>query len=343
VKAIVSFLRCGRIPIYSSTGDLGPTPAPANRSRTRLFVEFLPGLLFQAVLWVLSWLPCSIAVPLARQLGRCRDSRPKELIELQRANMKTSLGAGDTQTREWIREVVELEAQEAYESWFFRRKSGKRILRKLLEIRGLEHLNEALARGQGAILCTSHARGLFKLLYVLATSGHTVKVIRAPRQPQINPFREWFELRRTLVHNDVGLNVLWMQRENFGVAVKAANALKRNEIVVTLLDVKTPTEGVRVEFLGRHVEHPIGPILIARTSGAPLLTCFVHPEPGGTRYIAEIGEPVYPGEDLHRTAQALAQRLEEEIRAYPSSYLFITASDFSNYGVRLDRRTARAT
>src|SRR5205807_2117812 len=145
---------------------------------------------------------------------------------------------------------------------------GKRILPKLLELRGLEHLNEALARGQGAFVCTSHARGLFKLLYVLAASGHTVNVIRRRRPPQINPFREWFELQRQLVNNDVGVNFLWMQRENFGVAVKAFNALKRNEIVVTLLDVldiKTPTQCVRVEFLGRQVEHPIGPILIART------------------------------------------------------------------------------
>ena len=308
------------------------TPAPATWSRTRLFVEFLPGLFFQAVMWLLSWLPCSIAVPLARQLGRCRGYRPKELIERRRANMKTSLGASDTQSREWISEVVELEAQDAYESWFFHRKSGKRILQKLLEIRGLEHLNDALARGRGAILCTSHARGLFKLLYVLAASGHTVNVIRRRRQPQINPFREWFELQRTLVHNDVGVNFLWMQRENFGVAVKAFNALKRNEIVVTLLDVKRPAEGVGFEFLSRQVEHPIGPILIARTGGVPLLTCFVHPEPGGIRYIAEIGEPVYPVEDLHRTARALAQRLEEEIRDYPASWTpwFITENDFSN-------------
>jgi len=332
VKEIVSSLRCGRIPIYPSTGHSGPTPAPANRSRTRLFVEFLPGLLFRAVMWLLSWLPCSIAVPLARQLGRCRGSRPKELAELRRANMKVSLGASDAQTREWTTQAVELEAQEAYESWLFHRKSGKRTLRKLLEIRGIEHLNEVLARGQGAILCTSHARGLFKLLYVLAASGHTVNAIRRRRQPQINPFREWFELQRTLVRNDVGVNFLWMQRENFGVGVKAVNALKRNEIVVSLVDVTRPTEGLRVEFLGRSAEHPLGPILLARTSGAPLLTCFVHPEPGGIRYIAEIGGPVYPAEDLPRTVQGLVKRLEEEIRAYPASWIpwFITESDFSN-------------
>src|SRR5437870_3293012 len=87
------------------------TPALATRSHTRLFLEFLPGLLFQAVMWLLSWLPCSIAVPLARQLGRCRGCRPKELTELRRANMKTSLGASDTQAREWISRVQELEAQ----------------------------------------------------------------------------------------------------------------------------------------------------------------------------------------------------------------------------------------
>ena len=328
-ETIVTSLRCRRIP--TSTGHLGPTPAPANRSRTRLFVEFLPGLLFRAVMWLLSWLPCSTAVPLARQLGRCRGSRSKELTELRRANMETALGASNTQIREWISEVVELEAQDAYDSWFLHRKSGKRTLRKLLEIRGLEHLNEALACGQGAILCTSHAFGVFKFLYVLATSGHTVNVIRRRRETYVNPFKEWFALRRTLVNNDVGLNYLWMQSENFGVAVKAVNALKRNEIVVTPLDVKGPTQGVRFEFLGRQVEHPIGPVLIARTSGAPLLTCFVHAEPGGIRYIAEIGEPVYPGEDLHRTVQALAQRLEEEIRAYPASWIpwfwFFTPSD----------------
>jgi lauroyl/myristoyl acyltransferase len=251
--------------------------------------------------------------------------------------MKASLGASDAQTRKWTTEAVELEAQEAYESWFFQRKSGKRVLRKLLKFRGLEHLEEALAGGQGAILCGSHAHGLYKWLYLLAASGHKVNVIRRRHQVAINPLREWLELRlggrvdrHTLLRNDVGVNFLWMQRENFGVAVKAVNALKRNEIVVSLVDITRPTEGLGVEFLGRSAEHPLGPILLARTSGAPLLTCFVHPEAGGIGQIAEIGEPLYPGEDVHRTAQALVQRLEEEIRSYPASWIcwFIIESDF---------------
>ena len=314
-----------------------PNPLPVSQSRSRVFDALLP-VVFRAATWVLSWLPSSIAVPIARQLGRRRGPHPKELSELRCANMKTSLGASDAQTRKWVAEGAELDGQEAYESWFFQRKSGKRVLPKLLEIRGLERLDEVLARGQGAILCTSHARGLFKMLYVLAVSGYKVNCIRRRHQFSINPLREWFELRlgglvdrHTLVRNDVGVNFFWMQRENFGVAVKALNALKRNEVVVTLVDIRKPTEGIPVEFLGRGAELPVGPILIARTSGVPLLTCFVHPEPGGIRYIAEIGEPV-PGEDLHRTARALAQRLEEEIRDYPSSWTpwFITENDFSN-------------
>ena len=337
MEASVSFLRCCRIPIHSSADHLGPSPAPRTRSRSRPFVEFLLGSLFRAALWLLSWLPPGVAVPLARSLGRRRGPRSKELAELRRANMKASLGASDAQTIKWTAEAVELEAQEAFETWLFHRKSGKRALRTLLEFRGLEHLKEALARGRGAILCGSHAHGLCKWLYLLGASGHRVNVIRRRDQAAVNPFREWLELRlggrvdrHTLVRNDVGVNFLWMQRDNFGVAVKAANALKRNEIVVSLVDITRPTQGLRVELLGRSAEHPVGPILLARTSGAPLLTCFVHPEAGGIRQIAEIGEPLYPGEDLHRTAQALVQRLEGEIRSYPASWIgwFIIESDF---------------
>ena len=61
-----------------------------------------------------------------------------------------SAAAAQQVTREWFR-LFSCEAVDVK-----RLRHGARPLRRLVEIRGREHLEAALAAGKGAILCTGH-------------------------------------------------------------------------------------------------------------------------------------------------------------------------------------------
>ena len=82
-----------------------------------------------------------------------------------------SPAAAQRVTREWFR----LGSCGAVDLMRLRR--GTRPLRRLVEIRGREHLEAALAKGKGAILCSAHFRAYDSGFSVLHASGFPVTCI----------------------------------------------------------------------------------------------------------------------------------------------------------------------
>ena len=176
-----------------------------------------------------------------------------------------------------------------------------RSLGKLVEIRGREHLDAALAEGKGAILCSAHLGSYVSAFSLLHASGLPLTTIgrwwwnyRPGVTSGVRRFWDLVYARRVLRHRQRPNIEPWPGRVH--VAVQAAAALRANEIVMICSDAAPLDEDqartIEVPFLGRHARLLPGVVSLARLTGAPVLMAFVHRLADYRHQVLEISPPM---------------------------------------------------
>jgi KDO2-lipid IV(A) lauroyltransferase len=183
-------------------------------------------------------------------------------------------------------------------------------IRKRCRFVGTEHLNGALEMGRGAILCAPHMGPWEVAGACLAAMGYRIHTI-ALDHPSAR-VTEFFSERRSV----------WGVRDyppGVGVS-KLLEALRRNEVVVLLIDRIFSTKGIPLRFLGRKVMLPQGHVKLAERTGAVLIPCFCHyTRDDGIE--AVICSPVDAVEgSTEATAEACLERIESFIRERPEQW-----------------------
>jgi lauroyl/myristoyl acyltransferase len=269
--------------------------------------------------WVLSQLlrfvPLTLSYKIGRWHGRWTYRRRRASLEPHAFEMQRRLGASRAQVEEWLERHFELAASEKLDAHLYHR-MGAEGIQRLIEIRGLEHLNSALERGSGAILYSGHVTGHFTFFVGLGLQGFPLNMIGFPED-----LEQWTANRRNgFMERRLGFQFLRMHTANFGIAVKAANALRRNGIVTIEIDQTESRPKVEVEFMGGPGYFPTGAALIAQASGAPLLPFWINRPESWLPQIAEIGEPYYVSGDVTDAVRHCAAVLESSIVADPPSW-----------------------
>jgi KDO2-lipid IV(A) lauroyltransferase len=173
---------------------------------------------------------------------------------------------------------------------------------------GMEHLDAALARGQGVILLTCHL-GLWELGAVYLHYGgyrpHIVGLVDSAHEG-ITEFRDWMRTRHHVgVVNRDGVHL---------AALEIQRLLGEGKIVALLGDRLIGEKGTEVEFFGRRVAFPTGPFRLARSTGAAVLPCFVVRE--GRGYRAAIEPPIPLASDAKSHGEALQEATQEVARQF---------------------------
>jgi len=250
---------------------------------------------------VLARLPAALGYRIACWRGdwlfRFEVARRTELARNLRLVLGNELSAAAAQqvTRDWFR----LFSCEAVDVKRLRRRA--RPLRRLVEIRGREHLEAALAAGHGAIICTGHFGSCSSGFSVLHASGVPVTSIGrwywrfAPGLSSAE--RRFWDLvyaRRVLRHRQRPNIEPWPGRVQ--VAVQAATALRANEVVTISIDAppldSDKARAVGVRFLGTQARLVPGVVTLARLTGAPVLMCSVYRSADYRHQVLEISAPV---------------------------------------------------
>ena len=210
-----------------------------------------------------------------------------------------------------------------------RLRNRTRPLGKLIEFRGREHLEAAMAAGKGAILCTAHFGSYVSAFSLIHASG--IPVIDIGRwwwnyDPNSSPAvrRFWdFAYARRLLRYRAGPNIEpWTGRIMSGV--QAVRALRRNE-VVTILPDAAPLEGdesrvIKVPFLGGEGTFLPGVIHLARSSGAPVLMVRVTRLADYRHQVVEISPPLSLEGEMQEAFARCAAAMEAAIRANPAQW-----------------------
>jgi lauroyl/myristoyl acyltransferase len=265
---------------------------------------------------------------------------------------------GDWSSRRWtgkhaeivrnLRQVLELGPEEAERLArdcmrflscnvidLMRLRGRARSLGKLVEIRGREHLDAALAGGRGAILCTAHFGshvGAFSLLHAdgVPVTGIGRWFWHEPGLPSAE--RRFWELafeRRVLRHRQRPNIEPWPGRVQ--VAAQAAAALRANEVVTICSDAEPlaadRARTVEEPFLGRRASLLPGVVTLSRLTGAPVLMAFVHRLPDYRHQVLEISPPVpMEGETVAAFGRCVAA-MDDAIRANPADWFYWFQTD----------------
>jgi phosphatidylinositol dimannoside acyltransferase len=279
-------------------------------------------------------------------LGRQQASKRADLER----NLRRLLGA----------ELSRVALRQASRDWFrfascdavdvMRLRHGARPLRRLVTIRGREHLEAALAGGKGAILCSAHLGGYDSGFSVLHASGFPVTTIgrwqhkytaglsRAERR-----FWDWVIARRVRRHRQRPNIEPWPGR--FEVAALAASALRAGEVVTICIDAP-PLDGdkaraVSVPFLGEQARLMPGVVTLAQLTGAPVLTCFLYRSADYRHQVLEISAPVPVAGDTATAFARCAAEVSAAIRRSPASWVYWPSPvDLGNLGLISAERDA---
>jgi Kdo2-lipid IVA lauroyltransferase/acyltransferase len=206
-----------------------------------------------------------------------------------------------------------------------------RSLGKLVEIRGREHLDAALADGKGAILCSAHFGSYMGAFSLLHAGGIPVTTIgrwwwNYPPDESSAVRRMWdlVYARRVLRHRQRPNIEPWPGR--LQVAAQAAAALRGNELVTICSDAPPldaeRTRAIEVPFLGRQATFLPGVVTLARLTGAPVLMAAAHRCADYRHQVLEISRPV-PMEGETATAFGrCAAAMDAAIMANPAEWDF---------------------
>ena len=187
---------------------------------------------------------------------------------------------------------------------------------RLLNIEGLEHLEQARSIGKGVMVVSCHM-GSYEVASAIWSATLTpVSFFAEELEPRA--LFEWYRDTRARL----GISVLPL---HLGGLRKVMQALSEQEMVITAIDRDITGTGHMMPFFGRPAPIPLGPAAIALRLGVPLLPVCVYRMPDDT-YKAEGAPPVIAhstgdarGDEV-RVTQELLQQIEGFIRRHPEQW-----------------------
>jgi len=241
------------------------------------------------------------------------DRRGREAVK---SNLRTILPAGTSEDHicfeaRWVfRNFAKVISE-----FFSYRHFGPEFMDRYVQSRGMEHVDNALARGRGAILVSAHIGNWELAAGAMAHLGHTVwGIVQMHAHPKVNELfigqREKRNYRILDMHNAVR---------------PSAKALKEGGIICVMGERNLTDSGIPVRFFGKTALFPQGPARLALATKSPLLPGFTirRPNEGFTLCFEPELQPPATGtkkEKVQAMTQEFARILEDYVRWHPSQW-----------------------
>jgi KDO2-lipid IV(A) lauroyltransferase len=189
-------------------------------------------------------------------------------------------------------------------------------MRPLLNVKGMEYLEEARALGKGVLAVSCHMGSYEVVSAIWSATLAPVSFFAEELEPRA--LFEWYRDTRARL----GISVLTL---DVGGIRKVLQALRDEEMVITAIDRDITGTGHVMPFFGRPAPIPLGPAAIARRLGTPLLPVCVTRLPDDS-YLAEatplvtVEETGDPKADQIRATEQVLRRIETFIQANPEQW-----------------------
>lgn len=196
-----------------------------------------------------------------------------------------------------------------------------------------QYFDDILAKGKGAVLFMPHFGNWDGAIGLVSTYGdyNLHSVANDFKPPELN-------------------QLIQSSRERLGIKIYSSEgalrglytALKKNELVVLLVDSPLKSEGVIVELFGKPVRLAQGPAALALKTGAGLMMGYIVRQPGNDTYYAAWEKPLEyeltgnKERDIEIISQQIANNIEMLIRRHPDQWymfrpLWLTPEESEKY------------
>lgn len=285
-------------------------PLPARAFLPR----YWPNWLAMGLLWCFARLPYSLVTRISMGMGRllypvASRRRKIALRNLELCFPELGKGKREQLARQNFAFTGKAFGEIALAWWGSRRQLADRC-----EIRGIEHLQEALTQGRGAILLSAH----FTCLEIVAPLASAVTPCYVIYRPQRNPVVEYC-MRSARDRNTLGAiprnevrAILRTLRKGHSVWYAADQDMGRDRSVFApFFGIETAT----VSALTR----------LVKISKAPVVPLFFHSKPDHSGYIVEYFPALkdIPGPDEVSDATVVNRVTEEAVRRHPEQYFWV--------------------
>ena len=178
---------------------------------------------------------------------------------------------------------------------------------------GLGHLDGALDAGRGVVVLLAHHGSWDVAAQWAETHGYHLAVVAEVVRPR-RLFEKFVRLRES-----VGADVVPLMRGGDLVGT-LAGVLEDNHLVCLLGDRDLTGHGAVVPFFGEDARLPVGPVVLARRTGATVLPVTLLQRPG-RRWHARVLPPVdVAGVELVEGVRRVARALEAIVRLDPAQW-----------------------
>lgn len=140
-----------------------------------------------------------------------------------------------------------------------------------VDVSGREHLERAVERGRGVVLCCTHVGNWELAAVVLAHWGYTLHAVAGV---QLN---RWLAPAVRETKSELAIHTV-SPEDGFR---KLIRALEHNDLVALMVDGDIYRHGTRVDFFGRETRFPAGPGVLAQRTGALVICGFCERLAGG--------------------------------------------------------------
>lgn len=191
-------------------------------------------------------------------------------------------------------------------------------IKKYVTIDGLEYLQEAIDKKQGAVIATSHSDSWELMGAALAQYG--VPLVGVAKKQKDGAMDRFINEYRTLV----GMHITYTS------GVREMFKMIKEGWMIGLITDQDPSlqDGIIIDFFNRKTNCFTGPATIARSQKAPIFHGQIIHRPDGGHHIT-IYPPIYveqtkdKKEDIKKATQQVAHLLENHIRKYPEDWFWL--------------------
>ena len=193
-------------------------------------------------------------------------------------------------------------------------------LKKIIEIKGIEHLIRAVKKNRGVILMSAH----FTMLEISALIGRN-EIVQEDLPPMVGMFR----LGKNSIINQFFRNTRLRSTESLVTKFEVKDlirALKDKKLVWYASDQSfTGKNAISVNFFKHPAMTNPGIIRIAKITGSPVLPYFPSRLANGKGYVLEVLPEIesFPSEDTNNDMKKIHAMLEQHILQNPEQYYWI--------------------
>ena len=301
---------------------------------------------YRVVLPTLAPLPLPLGLALAHLRGRWRQRQRPDLVIRMLESLQKQLDIDEGTARDLVRRIFENKSREEWEAHLIGCLRPS-FLARHVTFEGATYLDQALARGRGAILSFSHFGPFPMAMALLGMKGYQNHVVAgAYGPPHTDPIETWH------IHRKVTGICRWMRGEFYfvgvgpstelyrrgwpfqsrpleprrGASAWARGVLSANGVLMIAVDAQLgESDRLTVEFFGRPTRFPYSFLKLAQETDAIVLPQAILQEPKGVGYRIRIDPPLPlpKGQSREAYREALQQAIDfhvDCIRRYPDHW-----------------------